>query len=452
VSSWRRSPLRLALAFLVAVVALLEIQALAETAASQGRLRSKAAARVSAAYERHRQRAARELGARGAAAAAGLLRRALAQRVAEVELFEPSGRALAAAPAAAPVEHWPGPGERLRIAGGEFVSFGPVAGDSARLLTYRALDSGEGVVFVRLATPVPELVEELRRLRRLLTGHALALLVLILAAGLALLPGRGAAGARSAPSYEAFEEAISRLRRHGDAVTRRHQAERERLESTLQDREAMARAGELTAGIVHEVRNGLATILGYARLIERDPSDPTELAGQIREECESLERVVVRFLELVQSNRLTPGSVVPRRLLERVVAQERRHRPGVQVHWSGGVSGELAADEELLERALENLARNALEAAGPTGNVWISMASDEQAVSVAMADDGPGLPERLLEGGVQAFYTTKSGGLGLGLALALKIVQLHGGELTLRNRERGGAVISMRLPRRLPDP
>ena len=66
----------------------------------------------------------------------------------------------------------------------------------------------------------------------------------------------------------AYEEAMERLRDHGEEQTERHAAERRQLEDVLRDKEALARAGELTSGIVHEVRNGLGTIVGYARLVE----------------------------------------------------------------------------------------------------------------------------------------------------------------------------------------
>ena len=107
-----------------------------------------------------------------------------------------------------------------------------------------------------------------REWQQMFLGHAATLLVLFLVGGLVLAPRRGEAEAAPPRALVAYEEAMERLRDHGEEQTVRHEAERRQLEEVLRDKEALARAGELTAGIVHEVRNGLGTIVGYARLIE----------------------------------------------------------------------------------------------------------------------------------------------------------------------------------------
>src|SRR4029450_6568862 len=99
-------------------------------------------------------------------------------------------------------------------------------------------------------------------------------------------------------ALHAYEQAMVRLRDQGEERSRAHAAERRRMEEQIQDKEAMARAGELTSGMVHEVRNGLGTILGYARLLERGSGNEGEAIGRhIREECETLEAVVRRFMD-----------------------------------------------------------------------------------------------------------------------------------------------------------
>ena len=110
---------------------------------------------------------------------------------------------------------------------------------------------------MRVSANARELVEDLRDRRPLLVGHGLAIGLLALLGGLALLPSRDTAPASSAPALGAYEEAMGRLRDQGEARTREHEAEKRRMEDQVKDSEAMARAGELTSGIVHEVRNGL---------------------------------------------------------------------------------------------------------------------------------------------------------------------------------------------------
>ena len=134
------------------------------------------------------------------------------------------------------------------------------------------------------------------------------------------------------------------------------------------------------------------------------------------------------------------------RMLSRVVAREVRVRPGVRTAL-GGLSDGIAVvgDEELLERAFENLVRNAADAAGPGGQVSIAVGRVPAAVAVTIEDDGPGMPpERRRE--IRPFSSSKAGGLGLGLPIAIKIVRLHGGELMLGDGNLHGLRVTVLLP------
>jgi signal transduction histidine kinase len=274
--------------------------------------------------------------------------------------------------------------------------------------------------------------------------HAATLLVLFLVGGLVLGPRREESEAAPPRALVAYEEAMERLRDHGEEQTVRHAEERRQMEEVLRDKEALARAGELTAGIVHEVRNGLGTIVGYARLIENAAGTDAASARSIREECETLETIIRRFVDFVKRESLSLGPVDVAGMLGRVVARESR-RAGAAVAVDAGAAGSINADESLLERAFENLVRNAREAAGPSGRVWVTGARDGTAVSVTVADDGPGLTPAT-RAALRPFFTTKAGGLGLGLAIALKIVRLHDGQMTLGERAPRGAAITVRLP------
>jgi len=307
--------------------------------------------------------------------------------------------------------------------------------------------SGGQDFILRLATPATDLVADLHERRQLLVGHVVAMVLLAVVAILAVFPGRPAP--LSAPrEIEAYVEAMERLRDHGEALSQRHEA----LEEALEDREAMARAGELTAGMVHEVRNGLGTIVGYARLVEGTAAPAAvDAARRIREECETLETVVRRFMDFVKREKLNLGPVDLDRMLNRVVARETRARPGGEVQLDGARElGPLTGDEDLLERAFENLVRNAREAAGERGNVWIDAGRDGDDVVVVVSDDGPGMPVATREG-LRPFFTTKAGGLGLGLPIALKIVRLHQGDLTFSTRAPRGLAVTVRLPGKGPE-
>ena len=158
-----------------------------------------------------------------------------------------------------------------------------------------------------------------------------------------------------------------------------------------------------------------------------------------------------RFIDFVRDETLNLAPVDCARLLSRVVARESRSRPGGEVRL-GDLSGlpPVVGDEEMLERAFENVIRNAREAAGPAGHVEVrATVGPEDILKVSIADDGPGLPPDLPRY-PRPFFTTKPGGLGLGLPMAFKIVRLHQGELILKNALPGGLEVEVLLPLRGP--
>jgi signal transduction histidine kinase len=150
-------------------------------------------------------------------------------------------------------------------------------------------------------------------------------------------------------------------------------------------------------------------------------------------------------MEFAKDDALRPDAFDLGRMLSRVAAREGLGHPGTTVGLPRAEAGSIEADEDLLERAFENLVRNALDAAGPSGHVWIEAERTADTVVVTVADDGPGMPLDV-RASLRPFFTTKSGGLGLGLPLAYKIVRLHGGELLLSERVPRGLAVQVRLP------
>ena len=361
-----------------------------------------------------------------------------------VEAFSAEGRLLASTPAPSPVRHWVNAVEMETLRAGAVLVGPEPRRRSGRVLAYALFSGPDGQTVLRFSAIAAELAEDRDERGQAVLGHAVTLIVLLLAAGLVLAPRTGGAEPAPARALVAYEEAMERLRDHGEEQTERHAAERQKLEEVLRDKEALARAGELTAGIVHEVRNGLGTIVGYARLAEKSPAEAQESARRIREECETLESIIRRFMDFVRSENLSLGPVDVAGMLQRVVARECR-REGSTVSIAAAGAGGITADEALLERAFENLVRNAREAAGPSGRVWVTAERQRDSVLVTVSDDGQGLAPAV-RATLRPFFTTKAGGLGLGLAIALKIVRLHGGQLVFGDRAPRGAAVSVRLP------
>jgi len=226
------------------------------------------------------------------------------------------------------------------------------------------------------------------------------------------------------------------------------------LEEQLRLKDSLARLGELTAGIAHEFRNGLATIHGYSRLLdlERLPDDFRPYVQGIREETEALRQVVINFLNFAKPTELALSPVALRGIAERAAEEIRAEAiaRGGGVHVTGDF-GTVQGDEVLLRQAFSNLCRNALEAcleANVPPRITIAGAIDaaQRTQLMTVTDNGPGVNASMTARMFRPFFTTKKTGTGLGLALVQKIIVTHNGKVTAANADSEGARILVTLP------
>jgi signal transduction histidine kinase len=226
------------------------------------------------------------------------------------------------------------------------------------------------------------------------------------------------------------------------------------LEEQLRLKDSLAAVGELTAGIAHEFRNGLATIHGYSKLIDLQtlPVAYRPYVLGIRAETESLSQVVTNFLNFARPAQLTLSRVELDAICARAADEIR-----ADVLALGGdvdVRGEFGAvdgDEVLLRQAFSNLLRNAFEAcadAAVVPHVLIESQVDtvQRTVRIAVHDNGPGIAAAARESVFRPFFTTKRNGTGLGLALVQKIVVFHNGRIVAAPSPQGGACLQIALP------
>ena len=437
--------LRTLLIVALAAAGLVNVHALVLNLSAHARFRDAAFATVRARVSGIRAALGQRVALGGAHDAEAALHQAAGEGEWEsVEVLDAAGERVASTHGAGGVAHRLSPREMQSVRSGAVLVGADPAGRGERLIAYALLPGAGDQPILRFTAASPALAEDRRERQLVFFGHAATLLVLFVVGGIVMAPRRAEGEAAPPRALVAYEEAMERLRDQGEEQTERHEVERRQLEEVLRDKEALARAGELTAGIVHEVRNGLGTIVGYARLAETAPAEAAESARRIREECETLEAIVRRFMDFVRRETLSLAPLDVAAMLQRVVARESR-RAGAAVSVAAAAAGTVVADEALLERAFENVVRNAREAAGPSGHVWVTAAREGGSVTVSVADDGPGFAPAT-RAAIRPFFTTRAGGLGLGLAITLKIVRLHGGELVLANRAPRGGAVSVRLP------
>ena len=224
------------------------------------------------------------------------------------------------------------------------------------------------------------------------------------------------------------------------------------MEEQLRLKESLAQVGELTAGIAHEFRNGLATIHGYARLLDLNAipvSYHPHLQG-IRQETEALGQVVTNFLNFARPQQLMLSPIDVRAIAERaadeVRSEARAHGGDVTVKGEFPV---IEGDDVLLRQAFSNLLRNAVEAcvdASRTPLVVIEGRLEPGHVRVVVEDNGPGVAPQDRERIFRPFVTTKGRGTGLGLALVQKIIVTHNGRIQVGVAAGGGASFQILLP------
>jgi PAS domain S-box-containing protein len=226
-----------------------------------------------------------------------------------------------------------------------------------------------------------------------------------------------------------------------------------RLEERLRNQQALADLGEMSAGIAHEFRNALSTILGYLRLAQRVELPPDGLArvAAAEQEAVSLAATVDALLRFARPMRLESHDVDLATLLASVVSRFREQHPRIEFverYEPAVVDGDSAA----LRTCFENLVRNAVDALGDDpGTIEItSHAGDE--VTVSIRDDGAGVDPADVPRLFLPFQSDRSEGVGLGLPLANKIALLHGGSISMTGAKGGGALVTVTLPLQQPAP
>lgn len=225
--------------------------------------------------------------------------------------------------------------------------------------------------------------------------------------------------------------------------------ERKRFEVLLRQKESMAQLGQMAAVIAHEVKNPLAGISGAIQVIVKRlqaDSQEVQVLNEIRNRIGSLNESLSSLLAFARPKIPQLRPVRTREIIAKpqmVIANDPKY-VDVDLELSGP-DVTVIADPDLLGQALLNLVINAVQACEGAGRVRIVVGEDSRDVTIAVHDDGPGLPTN---GDIfQPFFTTKISGTGLGLAVVKQIAEAHGGSIEATSAPDGGTRMTLRLPR-----
>jgi len=226
------------------------------------------------------------------------------------------------------------------------------------------------------------------------------------------------------------------------------------MERRMRRSETLAEVGALAAGIAHELRNGLKPISGSVELLQRDlkpEGETADLMDLIARESVRLNKFVTDLLNYSRERDLAIETVELGAHLRDLVGTLRldpRRAEHVQVQLAAGPADTVVTlDCEQMRQVWLNLGANALEALDERGTLTVGWVVPQPGhVLVEFRDDGPGIaPDDLRRVG-EPFFTTKRGGTGLGLAIAQRIVERHGGVLTLESVAGQGTTARVTLP------
>jgi len=226
---------------------------------------------------------------------------------------------------------------------------------------------------------------------------------------------------------------------------------RKEAEQQLRRQESLAQIGRMAAQVAHEVKNPLAGISGALQIISgrlaADSGDRVIL-GEILKRIDALDGWVEELLTFSRPREPTFAPVDLPALVRDTVEILRRDARFARVRFEMRAAAcTLPADQEQLRSVLLNLLINAAQAAGARGKVDVEVACDETEVRVTVSDDGPGIPEAIRGQVFEPFFSTKTRGSGLGLAVARRVVEAHRGRIAIDSPPGGGTSVRVHLPR-----
>lgn len=253
----------------------------------------------------------------------------------------------------------------------------------------------------------------------------------------------GVLDTRVGPPVNRRKDEAGRLARDFDTMA-------ERLQALVMHKEALLR------DVSHEFRSPLARIRMALALAQREAGDSTQSdLARIERETERLNELVGQVMTLTRLRIETEPQRVPvvlSELVGEIVADARFERPEAEIRYTPADVPAILGDPSGLTSAIENVLRNALAHAGDDKPVDVRVEQTERSVSVHVLDQGPGVPDQDTERIFEPFFRVdesrdhQSEGQGIGLAITARVMELHGGSVSARNRPDGGLAVTLSLP------
>jgi signal transduction histidine kinase len=252
---------------------------------------------------------------------------------------------------------------------------------------------------------------------------------------------------------EAEKRQRRRLERTSKELAHAYQQLQESFE-IIRRSDRLSALGQLSAGLAHEIKNPLASMKGSLEILASDfppGHDKREFLEILEKELERLNGVLSEFLQFARTPRPDKRPCNLREIIDsiRVLCSKEAARQGVDIEVSYQEDlPELELDQAQIQQALLNIVLNGTQSMPGGGRLAIRAESTAEAVQIWIRDEGPGIPEENRSRIFDPFFTTKDRGTGLGMSIAHKLIQGHGGDVRVVEEERQGSTFLMVLPLR----
>jgi signal transduction histidine kinase len=252
----------------------------------------------------------------------------------------------------------------------------------------------------------------------------------------------------TAPSV--IETSVHLLVTVGFAVLAGFLVDRERRQrQQLKKQMSLAGLGQSVAAVVHDLKSPLMMIMAFVRRAREGKGDLKTAIEMINYSAQNMDRAVRGILDFAKPIEIAPTEQDVRALADRVCEQCRPRAEEEGVGLVKDFSGEpvmAAMDVFCMERALANLVNNAIEASQKGQQVTVTVEKNHENVVIKVTDHGQGMDKETLAHAFTPFYSKKSSGTGLGMAITKKIVDEHEGEISIRSELGAGTEVTVTLP------
>ncbi|CAG7639326.1 ATP-binding protein [Paenibacillus allorhizosphaerae] len=226
-------------------------------------------------------------------------------------------------------------------------------------------------------------------------------------------------------------------------------SERRKAEEILLQSEKLSFAGQLAAGVAHEIRNPLTTIKGFLSLYKKEHAS-LKYSDLLLSELERIEIITSELLSLAKPQAVQLTRTDVKELLEYIVEllSPQAHMNNIQfIKVYGESCFPITCEQTRLKQVFLNILKNAIESMPEGGLIQISLHKEaEEECLVTIKDQGCGIPEELLAKLGQPFYSLKEKGTGLGLMISHRIIEQHNGSINYQSKVNEGTLIEIRLP------